>query len=347
MPGGSDEHGGTVTDLAVALEQCAAALVPGPLLTTTLTGLLTSALPLGRELAEGKRTAGVSLEPSDVHVAADGTLTGVARPVLGAVPDGVVLLSSAAGDWFVVDIADSEVKLLELDAGDFSRPLGELHLDAATATALPELYVDRVRDLAATLAAAEASGIAAWSLRTAVDYAKVREQFSKPIGSFQAIKHLCAEMLCRAETAAAAAWDAAESVDDTAQHQVSAAVAAVVALDAAVENAKDCIQVLGGIGYTWEHDAHLYLRRALALRQWLGGTDGWRQRVASLTASGARRVLRVDLGSDDRRADIRRQAETIAAASSDEQRAMLAETGFLTPHWPAPNGLDATNVLIW
>jgi alkylation response protein AidB-like acyl-CoA dehydrogenase len=340
-PGETDDVG-TVADLAVALEQCADALVPGPLLTTALTGLLAGNVPVAAQLADGSRTAGVALTPGDVESAANGTLTGVLRPVLGSVPDGVVLLSTVDGQWFLVETADSEVKLLDLDAGDFSRPVGEMHLDAATATPLPELQTDRVLELAATLAAAEASGIAAWSLRTAVDYAKVREQFGKPIGSFQAIKHLCAEMLCRAETAAAVAWDAAATADDPQQHRIAAAVAAVVALDAAVENAKDCIQILGGIGYTWEHDAHLYLRRAIALRQWLGGTDSWRQRVATLTASGARRVLRVELGSDTRRADIRRQAQAIAAAPADDRRWLLAECGLLTPHWPVPYGLDAS-----
>ena len=151
---------------------------------------------------------------------------------------------------------------------------------------LPGVDTALVTDLAATLFAAEAAGVAAWCLRTAVDYAKLREQFGKPIGSFQAIKHLCAEMLCRVELATAVAWDAAQAVDDPPQRPIASATAAAVALDAAVETAKDCIQVLGGIGFTWEHDAHLYLRRALALRQLLGGSAGWRRRVAELTLAG-------------------------------------------------------------
>src|SRR5207302_10376277 len=124
-------------------------------------------------------------------------------------------------------------------------------------------------------------------------------QFGKPIGSFQAVKHLCAEMLCRAEVAAAVAWDAAEAVADIEQHPLAAAVAAATALDAAVDNAKDCIQVLGGVGYTWEHDAHLYLRHALALRQLLGGSSRWRRRAAELALSGTRRGLDLDLPDDE------------------------------------------------
>ncbi len=337
---GGGEADGTIAELAVALEQCADALVPGPLLTTALARLVASELPIAAALAAGERTAGVVLDPTEVQ-ATDATLSGIARPVLGATPDGIVLLPAADGTWHLVDAAADGAKVLELAPGDFSRAIGEMRLDAAAATPVPGLSADRVRDLAATLAAAEASGIAAWSLRTAVEYAKVREQFGKPVGSFQAIKHLCAEMLCRAEVAAAVAWDAAETADDAGQHPVAAAVAATLALDAAVTNAKDCIQVLGGIGYTWEHDAHLYLRRAIALRQWLGGTDRWRGRVAELTAAGARRVLHIELDVEDQRPAVRAQAETIAAAPQDERRGLLAECGYLAPHWPAPYGLDA------
>src|SRR4029077_18534919 len=104
------------------------------------------------------------------------------------------------------------------------------------------------------------------------------------------IKHLCAQMLCRAELAAAAAWDAARAADQSGgQLELASAAAASLALDAAVDNAKDCIQVLGGIGFTWQHDAHLYLRRALALRSLLSGSAGWRVRTARLALAGARR----------------------------------------------------------
>ena len=96
-------------------------------------------------------------------------------------------------------------------------------------------------------------------------------------------------MACRAERAAALAWGAARAADEApAEHPLAAAAAAALALDDAVDNAKDCIQVLGGIGFTWEHDAHLYLRRALALRQLLGGSPAWRTRAATLAAAAPR-----------------------------------------------------------
>jgi 3-oxochol-4-en-24-oyl-CoA dehydrogenase len=333
--------GGSPTDLAVALEQCAAALVPGPLLTTALAGLLLADHPLAGPLTSGERTAGVVLDPTQLQLGPGDAVHGVLRPVLGAVGDGLLLVNAADEGWVAVDLTAREVKLLDLPAGDLSRSVTEVHLDGVGAERLPGVTTARVRDLAATLAAAEASGIAAWCLGTAVDYAKIREQFGKPIGSFQAIKHLCAEMLCRAETAAAVAWDAAEAAGDPDQHPLAAAVAAAVALDAAVENAKDCIQVLGGIGYTWEHDAHLYLRRAVVLRQWLGGTDRWRQQVLALTTAGTRRVLHIEFDAEQRRAAVRRQAESIAAAPEADRRRLLAESGFLAPHWPSPYGCDA------
>lgn len=146
-------------------------------------------------------------------------------------------------------------------------------------------------------------------------------------------------MYCRAEQATALAWDAARAYDDGGQHSLAASAAAAMALDAAVDNAKDCIQVLGGIGFTWEHDAHLYLRRAIALREWLGGGDGWRQRTADLALAGARRQLSLEQRHDP---EIRAGAERIAALQPKERRDRPVETGYLVPHWPKPYGLDAS-----
>jgi alkylation response protein AidB-like acyl-CoA dehydrogenase len=148
-------------------------------------------------------------------------------------------------------------------------------------------------------------------------------------------------MLCRSERASAVTWDATvahgQSSDEVA---LAVAVAAAVALDAAVENAKDCIQVLGGIGFTWEHDAHLYLRRAVALRQLHGDGAVWRQRVARLAIDGSRRSLR--LPADPASQAVRAAVREIAVLPDDERRAALADAGLLTPDWPRPYGLDAT-----
>ena len=196
--------------------------------------------------------------------------------------------------------------------------------------------------------AAEAAGLARWTLHTATEYAKVREQFGKPIGSFQAIKHMCAEMLLRSEQISVAASDAASAAasamsnPDERQLSIAAAVAASTAIEAAKANAKDCIQVLGGIGITWEHDAHLYLRRAYGIAQFLGGLPRWLRRVAALTGEGVRRDLHIDLDSvADLQPEIASAVAEVAALPAEKQQVALAEAGLLAPHWPHPYGRAA------
>ncbi|NLE78701.1 MAG: acyl-CoA dehydrogenase [Rhodococcus sp.] len=354
--------GAEVVDLAAMLEQAATELVPGPVLTTALATLVVgrsggpAAKRWSEELAEGALPCAVVLGESVLTAqrADDGglTLTGSAGPAIGAGPGVSVLVPADAGDgavWCLVDGDANGLTIVPADSIDKTRSFGSIEcadVSVAADRVIEGVPEGLVRDLAATLAAVEASGIASWCLRTAVDYAKIREQFGKPIGSFQAIKHLCAEMLCRVEQAGAAAWDAAVAAEDAfsdgSELPIAAAVAATVALDAAVENAKDCIQVLGGIGFTWEHDAHFYLRRATSLRQLLGGSSWWRARVAELTRNGQRRHLSIDLSEHDaERADIRAEIADLVARPESEQRAALAESGYLAPHWPAPYGRGA------
>lgn len=217
-------------------------------------------------------------------------------------------------------------------------------LTSAPVTVL-EVSGERVEDLAATVLAAEAAGVARWTLDTAVAYAKVREQFGKPIGSFQAVKHLCAQMLCRAEQADVAAADAARAAADSdgTQLSIAAAVAASIGIDAAKANAKDCIQVLGGIGCTWEHDAHLYLRRAHGIGGFLGGSGRWLRRVTALTQAGVRRRLGVDLAEvAGLRPEIAAAVAEVAALPEEKRQVALADTGLLAPHWPAPYGRGAS-----
>ncbi|MGC2655877.1 MAG: acyl-CoA dehydrogenase family protein, partial [Mycobacterium sp.] len=186
--------------------------------------------------------------------------------------------------------------------------------------------------------------VSRWALDTAVAYAKVREQFGRPIGSFQAVKHICAEMLCRAEQAAVVAADAARAAADPDERQLSvaAAIAASIGIEAAKANVKDCIQVLGGIGITWEHDAHLYLRRAYGIGQFLGGAPRWLRRTAALTRAGVRRSLDIDLDDvADQRPLIAAAVAEIAVLPQEEQQAALAGAGLLAPHWPPPYGRGA------
>ncbi len=301
VPGEAGGAGGTVTDLAAALEQITIALVPGPVTPTVLASLLLTAAgtaALLPALAAGQATGAVALTGTLTGTrAADGALrvTGQAGQVLGAGTTTHLLLGSTTDEgeaWFWIEAGCPGLTVASRRPVDFSRSLADVRLADAVIPGdqiLTGLPGARVRDLAATLFAAEAAGVAAWCSGTAADYAVTRRQFGRPIGSFQAVKHLCATMACRAERAAALAWAAARAADEApAELPLAAAAAAALALDDAVDNAKDCIQVLGGIGFTWEHDAHLYLRRALALRQLLGGSPAWRTRAAALAASSAR-----------------------------------------------------------
>lgn len=340
-----EEHGGaggSASDLCAMVDEAAAALVPGPVATTALATLVIGDSHAGllESLASGERTAGVA---ATAELRYDGgRVSGTAEYVLGADAAGLLLLP--AGDsWVMVDATADGVTVEQLKATDFSRPLARVVLDAAPAELL-SVSAQRVEDLAVTLLAAEAAGLARWTLNTATEYAKVREQFGKPIGSFQAIKHMCAEMLLRSEQISVAASDAAAAVanQDERQLSVAAAVAAATAIDSVKANAKDCIQVLGGIGITFEHDAHLYLRRAYGIAQFLGGRSRWLRRVAALTNQGVRRDLHIDLDSvADLQPEIASAVAEVAALPAEKQQVALAESGLLAPHWPRPYGREA------
>lgn len=356
--------GGGVADFASALEQTAEALVPGPILSTGMAGVLLARYTdspavsdVLKRIAGGRAAVAVAMDSGQLaaeETSENGLLvSGDVSPVLSASEASYLLLSARTPNgsdiWFILDAEQPGVRLKGRHPLDFSRSLATIALsdtEIAPGSVLQGLRTREVSDLAATLFAAEASGVAGWCLRTAVDHAKVREQFGSAIGSFQSVKHLCAEMLCKVEQAGALAWDAARTRDEEPkEHTVAAAAAGAVALDAAVDTAKDCIQVLGGTGFTWEHDAHLYLRRALALRQLVGGSSTWRRRTAKLALAGERRSLGVrgELPEDveRERPHARAEAGKLAALSPQQQRVRLSESGYLAPHWPKPYGLSA------
>jgi len=272
--------------------------------------------------------------------------------VLGAPVADLVILPAARGDdeiWVVADASD--LTITPEDSLDLTRPAGQVSAEQLVLPAgrmLTGLRPGLVRSLAAALMAAEACGIADWAVTTAAAYAKIRHQFGRPIGQFQAVKHRCAWMLTAAEQAAAAAWDAARALQDAgpadaAGAEFAAAVAAQVAPDAAVTCAHECIQVLGGIGYTWEHDAHLYYRRALSLRALIGSSGEWAQRVAGLALGGAHRPVRIDLPPEAAplRSQVRTELAAVAAARPADRNGRLAEGGWVIPHLPRPWGRGA------
>ncbi|WP_068185424.1 acyl-CoA dehydrogenase [Mycobacterium sp. UM_CSW] len=335
--------GGSIEDLCAMVEEAAKALVAGPVATTALATLVVEDPELLAALAAGERFAGLALEGEVRFDSQTSRASGTLPWALGAA-EGAVVLLPADGKWLLVDTGAEGVELEPLQAADFSRPLARVVLTSAPVTVVADSE-QRVEELAATVLAAEAAGITRWSLDTAVAYAKVREQFGKPIGSFQAVKHLCAEMLCRAEQAEVVAADAARAAaePDPAQFSIAAALAASTGIAAAKANVKDCIQVLGGIGCTWEHDAHLYLRRAHAIGRFLGGAERWLRRITELTQAGVRRRLGIDLSEvEGLRPEIAAAVAEVAALPEEKRQVALAEAGLQAPHWPPPYGRGAS-----
>jgi alkylation response protein AidB-like acyl-CoA dehydrogenase len=338
LPEAAGGGGGSVLDQAVALEACAHQLVPGPLLGVSVAcSLLGETESVAEALGEGA-VVGLALDP--------------ALTTVWDVPSAThYLVPNADDDWFVVPAEGiSSTPAVGLD---LSRRFGSIEVDLSVPGVVPVEWLESelVHRAVVTYAAAEAAGVARWCLQTAVDYAKVREQFGQKIGAFQAIKHLCAEMLETAEAVTAAAWDVAETafeMDDGGDDQWAFAVdvAAVTCFDGAVDNAKACIQVLGGIGFTHEHDAHLYLRRAMSLRSLVESADVAAERLTDRAVAGVRRRVHVDLEGRDAgiREGVRAEAERLAALPADELRPALVANGYLTPHWPAPYGLGADAV---
>lgn len=356
----AEEHGGQgfgLLELAVAIEELGRGVAPGPFVPTALASAVIAASSNAKAhaeflpgLADGTRTGALSLA-TGLTGRRDGTalvVSGTVEPVLGAgLADVVVVpVSTDAGEeWVVIEAADATV--MALPSVDPVRRVARVELTGVQVPAdrvLDGLEGPRVLDLAVLLMGAEAVGVADWCVRTAAEYAKVREQFGRPIGQFQGVKHKCARMLISLEQARAAVWDtarAADSGDDTA---FAAGVAGVIAPDAAVRIARDCIQVLGGIGFTWEHDVHMFLRRAMTLRALLGPAKEWAGSVARLALDGTSRPVKVELDEDTTPLRERIRAELAELATIEDagvRNARLGDEGWTVPHFPPPFGRGA------
>ncbi|MGX1542142.1 acyl-CoA dehydrogenase family protein [Streptomyces adustus] len=205
------------------------------------------------------------------HLAA-GTVPGAAAgEVVVAAVDGVLVEWLAEADVVLGDVAKA-VALTSVD------PLTPLH--RVPAPDGPEAAPDPV---AVLLTAAEQLGTAARVCELAVEHARTREQFGQPIGAFQAVKHLCAQILERTEPARAAVYAAAVTADP-----VDIVAARMLADEAAVRGARDCLQVHGGMGFTWESEVHLHLKRAwVRARRAGGGAQGAELLAADLAAEPA------------------------------------------------------------
>ena len=353
-------------ELAVLLEETAWSAFPGPLLPTVATSALLAgslapdeAARLVPGLAAGTTVGAVAfgegrLEVVDRPASRELVVSGTLRPVPGAVTAGLVLVPVADGDeerWCLLEVDGTTVRVEPLGSLDPTRPVGAVEVTAATVPPVHQLRSlppGRVRQVVVALLAAEHAGGARWCLETATEYAKVRVQFGRPIGQFQAVKHRLADMAVRVEQMASAAWDAALAVEaaDPDGAALATATAGVLCAEGFARSAKECLQLLGGIGFTWEHDLHLYLKRALADRALLGGAAPFAGELADLAVGGARRALDADLpeGADRLREELAPVVAEVAAAEGDERRARLVDAGLVAPHWPRPWGRDATAV---
>ena len=346
-----EQYGGSgfgLPELVVVIDELGRAAAPGPFVPTVVVSAVIAAVGTEEQkarllpgLVDGSHTAAVGFGGN--LTVSGGRASGDAGVVLGAGLADVLLLASGE-DMLVIERTADGVTVEVPENLDRTRRSGRVALTdvAVDGNVLPgarNAALARTR----TLYAAEAVGGASDCVDTAVEYAKVREQFGRTIATFQAVKHHCANMLVAAESAVSCVWDAARAADeDEEQFRLIAAAAATLALPAYVRNAELNIQVHGGIGFTWEHDAHLHLRRALTVQAVLGGDESATD-VFDLTAKGIARANSLDLpaGSDEMRAEIRAEAQRIAALDEKAQLDELIATGYLMPHWPKPWGRAA------
>ena len=346
-----EKYGGSgfgLPELVVVIDELGRAVAPGPFVPTVVVSSVIAAVGTDEQkarllpgLVDGTHTAAIGFGGN--LTVSGGRISGDAGVVLGAGLADVLLLASGE-DMLVVERTAAGVAIEVPENLDRSRRSGRIVL---TDVAVGDNTLPGARNAALartrTLYAAEAVGGASDCVDSAVEYAKVREQFGRTIATFQAVKHHCANMLVAAESAVSCVWDAARAADeDEEQFRLIAAAAATLAFPAYVRNAELNIQVHGGIGFTWEHDAHLHLRRALTVQAVLGG-DQSATDVFDLTAKGIARANSLDLpaGSDELRTEIRAEAQRIAALDEKAQLDELIATGYLMPHWPKPWGLAA------
>ncbi len=344
-----EEHGGSgfgLPELVVVAQELGRAVAPGPFVPTVIASTVLAAIAPDDVqadwlpgLADGSVIGAVALG-GDVEVR-DGTASGSAGVVLsGHLAD--VLLVGTGDDVVVVDCRGGGVTAKVPANLDPARRAARVALDGASARVL--IGGRKVlTDVARLIFAAEAAGVARECTDSAAEYAKVRQQFGRPIAMFQAVKHHCANMLVASELATAAVWDAARAdVSDRDQLGYTAAMAATLALAAADQNANLNIQVHGGIGFTWEHDAHLYLRRATAIGAFIDA-EAAALDVTDAVRRGVKRDRHVDLPPEAEpvRDTVRAFIEQVRDLDDAARKKALIESGYVVPNWPKPWGRDA------
>ena len=343
-----EDHGGsgyTLEELVVVVEELGRAVAPGPFVPTVIASALITAA--GDEeakkrflsgLADGSLTAGVGLV-ADVKLSG-GSIAGSAPLVLGGGLAKLIVVP-AGDDVALVEVGDGVTVNVPRNLDPGRRSARVTFTDAA-ATVLAGAG-RLLTDLARVILSAEAVGVARECTDLAAGYAKERLQFGRVIGTYQAVKHHCANMAVATELATSAVWDAARAANTGGdQLTYAAAVAASLAAPAADLCANLNTQVHGGISITWEHDAHLYMRRATTLLSYLRPGSA-QSDLVDVARRGVTRSKAIELPpeAESIREDVRAFAESIKGLSSTEQRAKLIETGYVMPHWPKPYGREA------
>lgn len=351
-----------ILELAITLAEFGYGAVPGPFVPSAIASALISAnnpdAKVLSGLASGDTIAAYAIDSGLTATRhGDGlVIRGEARavPAAGQAPVLVLPVAIDSGvEWVVLDAAQLEIEPVK--SVDPLRPLAHVRANAVEVSAgeeadrvLSNLSRAHARALITTLLSAEAIGVARWATDTASGYAKIREQFGRPIGQFQAIKHKCAGMIAETERATAAVWDAARALDDVrdgdsaeTHFEFAAAVAATLAPAAAQHTTQDCIQVHGGIGFTWEHDTNVYYRRALVLAACFGRAADYPQLVVDTATTSGMRPVDIDLDPDTEkiRDEIRAEVAALKALpSGSERNTAIAEGGWVQPHLPRPWG---------
>jgi alkylation response protein AidB-like acyl-CoA dehydrogenase len=287
-----EEHGGagmTMVDAGVVAEELGAALHPGPWLSTAVA----SARALTR-VDDAELLAGIAAGTTIATVALDGVVTTGASlsGELTAVPDAAaatVLLVPADGALWAIDAASPDVAVAQRQHVDPTRKLFDVRLSGVSARRVGDAsaeLIDAVTDDVLIASAADALGAATAVLNLAIEYAKVRTQFGAPIGSFQAVQHLCVDMYETVELARGGVLHALWAADHAEADERRLTALRAKAFAARLATVGDvAIQVFGGIGYTWEHDAHLYLKRLLGWAAHRGGSDGYLEAVGRRLAT--------------------------------------------------------------
>lgn len=349
-----------ILELAVVLAEFGYGAVPGPFVPSAIASALIAAHdPQAKVLAELATGAAIAAYALDSGLTATRhgdvlVIRGEVRAVPAAAQASVLVLPVAIesrDEWVV--LRNDQLEIEAVKSLDPLRPIAHVRanaVDVSDDALLSNLTMTTAHALMSTLLSAEVVGVARWATDTASAYAKIREQFGRPIGQFQAIKHKCAEMIADTERATAAVWDAARALDDAGESssdvEFAAAVAATLAPATAQRCTQDCIQVHGGIGFTWEHDTNVYYRRALMLAACFGRGSEYPQRVVDTATTAGMRPVDIDLdpSTEKLRAQIRAEVAALKAMPREPRTVAIAEGGWVLPYLPKPWGRAASPV---